>query len=104
MIYRDPFNPHFRCTGTHMERTFGVLEAAEELEGKAGEVLSMLKDCWPEGTDRDQRGSTSRQVSYLGYLAGFEDRDMADFTRATLDCGGLSVVQVGYLIEKLRAI
>lgn len=100
--YKDPFNPRFRCAGTHMERTFEILEVAEDLGGKTGELLKMLKDCWPEGSERDQRGSTSRQVSYLGYLAGFEDRDMADFMRAALGCGGLSVVQVGHLIEKLK--
>lgn len=104
--YSTPHNPRFRIFGDHVSRNFKILELAEDLpeESRVRDILLLLGTCYPEGSKRDERGGTSRQINYVASLAGLRDPDIADLMRLSFEAGGLSVVQVGFIIEKLKEV
>ncbi len=102
VIYEDPLNPRLSISGDHLSRQFDLLDLAEGVGGKAGETLLLLKDCFPEGSGRDDRGATSRQLRYIIDLADFEPEDVGSMMTVLFEIGGISVVQASHLIEKLK--
>lgn len=105
VLYDDPLNPRLNLRAGHLERTFNLLEIAEDMEDEAGDILKLLGECFPTGSQRDARGATSKQLHYIIHLANMkQEEEISRFMRMLFEAGGISVVQASFIIEKLKGV
>ena len=98
-------NPRMVIWGTDLERTLTFMELLEDeddLDEKVRDVISMLGDCFPVGTERDLRGASFKQTRYISLLAGFDLDQVHEFCRIVTLAGGLDSGQAHHLITKLE--
>jgi hypothetical protein len=93
-----------RVRHTDLERTLNLMRLLEGggSRSRVGRVVSMLGDCFPSGTRRDELGVTYRQMLYLLALAGFDREEALLFHRAVQAAGGMDSNQAHHLINRLK--
>jgi hypothetical protein len=100
--YMRDHNPKMGIIGSHHERVSSILERAQGMDGRVGDVLGLLEDSKPKGDHQDSMGSSKRQFSYICHLAEFSLEEERQFVSAIKEGGGLSMAQCHYLITKLK--
>ncbi len=93
-----------RIVGSSLERTMRYMELIEvkDLDPKVHDVFYLLNDLFPSGTERDVRGASYKQLSYICGLAGItDDESLSTFTHMVNEAGGLDSLQAHHIINRL---
>lgn len=91
-------------TGTELERTRALVGLTNDptIREEVRSLLALLVEYTPDAKQREQRGSTLKQVIYIASLANFSTEDTGKLYLALDMCGGLSRSQASYLIDILK--
>jgi len=100
--YMRDHNPKMGISGSHHERVSSILERAQGMDERVGEVLGLLRDSEPKGDHQDSMGGSKRQFGYICHLAELSLEEERQFVSAIKEGGGLSMAQCHHLITKLK--
>ena len=100
--YMRDHNPKMGISGSHDERVSSILEMAQGMDGRVGEVLGLLRDSEPKGDHQDTIGGSKRQFDYICHLAELSLEEERRLVSAIKEGGGLSMAQCHHLITKLK--
>lgn len=95
-------SPRMELWGDHLTRTFRICDLSEGMKGRGAKVCALLSDCFPEGTNRDTVGATSKQIAYIFTLANLKGKSADEFFSIVSFSGGISSYQAHYLIQQIR--
>jgi hypothetical protein len=100
--YMRDHNPKMGIIGSYHERVSSILERAQGMDGRVGDVLGLLRDSEPKGDHQDSMGGSKRQFGYICHLAEFSLEEERQFVSAIKEGGGLSMAQCHHLITELK--
>ncbi len=100
--YMRDHNPKMEIIGSHHKRVSSILEVAQGMDERVGEVLGLLRDSEPKGDHQDSKGGSKRQFDYICHLAELTLEEERQFVGAIKEGGGLSMAQCHHVITKLK--
>lgn len=101
----NPMNPRFIVRGTSLERFLKMLDLAENTE-RTGEdvreIVHCLGDYFPIGSEKENRGATSRQITLMSDLTDLSNDGIRRLMSVFVRSGGLDLAQAHHIIGRLK--